>query len=783
MPGDQEVVEEGEMEQMGGGSREGLKEKKMSWGAMLKRLDSLDVESAKMPHGHGHGHHNFGWGTTLRLAFQSIGIVYGDIGTSPLYVYASTFTHGIKNEDDILGVLSLIYYTIILITMVKYIFIVLRANDNGNGGTFALYSLVCRHAKVSFIPNEQAEDRVLSNYQLELPSKRLKRASWLKKKLESTAARYALLMMTILGTSMVVGDGILTPCISVLSAVGGLQRAASSLTQDKIVMISVIILICLFQAQRFGTDRVGYTFAPIIFIWFAFIELIGIYNFIKYDPMVIKAFNPAYIIHYFTRNKKEAWVSLGGVVLCITGTEAMFADLGHFTVRSIQISMCSIVFPALICTYTGQASYLRKNSHNVGDTFYASIPGPLYWPMFAVAVAASIIASQAMISGVFSILQQAVSLGCFPRVKIVHTSAKYEGQVYIPEVNFLLMCACIGVTAGFQTTAKIGNAYGIAVMTAEAITSAFLILIMIMIWKKNIFLVIVYILTIVPVEYIYLSSVFYKFLEGGYLPLAFASVVMFIMSVWNYVHRTKYIYEMQNKISTERVREVASKPHMHRMPGLGLFYSELVQGIPPIFSHYASNITALHSVLVFVAIKPLPVSKIIPEERFLFRRVGPHELRVYRCIVRYGYTDLRSEKERFEELLIERLKEFIREEASFMPRHDDSENLAENEDASMDSSDSSNPADNRGSTKHVVLSHTGNVDPAEELSMVDRASNAGIVYLLGETELVAKQGSGLGKRIIVNYVYNFIKRNLRQGDQALAIPRRHLLKVGMTYEL
>ncbi|CAN6468786.1 unnamed protein product [Victoria cruziana] len=751
----------------------------MSWGAMFKRLDSFDVESGKMPHGHGHGHRDFSWGTTLRLAFQSIGIVYGDIGTSPLYVYASTFTDGIKNEDDILGVLSLIYYTIILVTMVKYIFIVLRANDNGNGGTFALYSLVCRYAKVSFIPNEQAEDRVLSNYPLELPSKRMKRASWLKKKLEGTGARYALLMMTILGTSMVVGDGILTPCISVLSAVGGIQSAASSLTQDKIVVISVVILICLFQAQRFGTDRVGYTFAPIIFVWFLFIGLIGVYNFIKYDPLVIKAFNPAYIIEYFTRNKKEAWVSLGGVVLCITGSEAMFADLGHFTVRSIQISMCSVVFPALICTYTGQASYLRKNSHNVADTFYASVPGPLYWPMFVVAVAASIIASQAMISGVFSILQQAVSLGCFPPVKIVHTSADYEGQVYIPEVNFLLMCACIGVTAGFQTTEKIGHAYGIAVITAEVITSAFLILIMIMIWKKNIFLVIIYVLIIVPVEYIYLSSVLYKFLEGGYLPLAFASAVMFIMSVWNYVHRIRYIYEMHNKVSTERVRQVASNPNMHRMPGLGLFYSELVQGIPPIFNHYASNITALHSVLVFVAIKPLPVSKIIPEERFLFRRVGPRELRVYRCVVRYGYTDLRSEKDGFEGLLIESLKAFIRDEAIFTPKHEESEDQDENQDTGVESPDSSDPAEKKGSTKHVIVSQ----DPAEDLAMVDKASNAGIIYLLGETELVAKQGSGLAKRITVNYIYNFIKRNLRQGDEALAVPRRHLLKVGMTYEL
>ncbi|MBA0804308.1 hypothetical protein Gohar_003897, partial [Gossypium harknessii] len=359
----------------------------------LHRSDSMDLESAKVASHHVRASQAVEWSVILQLAFQSIGVVYGDIGTSPLYVYASTFADGIKNSDDILGVLSLIFYTITLIPLIKYVFIVLRANDNGEGGTFALYSLICRYARVGLIPSQQAEDRDVSNFQLELPSNRLRRASKLKSKLENSQfAKFFLLLITMLGTSMVIGDGVLTPCISekklsiaVLSAVGGIKEATSAMTE-------AAILICLFMVQRFGTDKVGYSFAPIICVWFSLIGGIGVYNFIKFDPTVIKAINPKYIVDYFKRNKKDAWVSLGGVVLAITGTEALFADVGHFTVRSIQISMCSVTYPALIMAYTGQASFLRKHQSLVSDTFFKSIPHSLYWPMFVVAVAAAIIA-------------------------------------------------------------------------------------------------------------------------------------------------------------------------------------------------------------------------------------------------------------------------------------------------------------------------------------------------------------------------------------------------------
>ncbi|GAA0142103.1 transporter [Lithospermum erythrorhizon] len=297
-----------------------LSERKISW-AKLRRVDSLTLEAGQVSFKSNHQNPQTNWARTMSLAFQSLGVIYGDIGTSPLYVYASTFPDGIKNNNDILGVLSLIIYTLVLIPMIKYVLIVLWANDNGDGGTFALYSLICRYAKVSLIPNDQPEDNQLSHYKLSTPSKHLWRAQKIKEKLEtSKTVQVFLFLVTILGTSMVIGDGVLTPSISVLSAVDGID----ALSQDARVGVSIGILIMIFSVQRFGTDKVGFSFAPIVCLWFSFIGVIGLHNLIKYDIGVLRALNPKYIIDYFQRHGKDAWVSLGGVVLCITGTSILY---------------------------------------------------------------------------------------------------------------------------------------------------------------------------------------------------------------------------------------------------------------------------------------------------------------------------------------------------------------------------------------------------------------------------------------------------------------------------
>ncbi|XAR52875.1 hypothetical protein NMG60_11021194 [Bertholletia excelsa] len=815
---EEEAAQEKEMERSGGememettgeagnygNYKNKLKEKKVSW-AKLRRVDSLNLEAGRVSHSASHGgNQHANWMITLTLAFQSIGIIYGDVGTSPLYVYSSTFPDGIKHKDDLLGVLSLIIYTLTLSPMLKYVFIVLWANDNGNGGTFALYSLISRYAKVSLIPNHQPEDRELSNYKLDLPSNQLKRAQKIRGKLErSTTAKLVLLLATILATSMVIGDGILTPCISVLSAVSGIK----ALSKGAQVGISIAIIVTLFSVQRFGTDKVGSSFAPIVLVWFSFISGIGLYNLFTQDIGVLRAFNPAYIIDYFKRNGKHGWISLGGVVLCITGTEAMFADLGHFNVRAVQISFSTVVYPALLSCYIGQAAYLSKHPDHVAETFYNSIPTPIYWPTFVVAVAAAIIASQAMISAAYAIISQSITLGCFPRVKVVHTSAKYEGQVYIPQLNYILMIACVFITAGFQSTEKIGNAYGIAVVATMVNTTCMVTLIMLFIWKTRLWRIVLFFAVYATLELTYLSSVLSKFIQGGYFPLGVAFILMSVMTTWHYVHRKRYEFELENKVSSDFVKDLALNPNINRVPGIGLFYSELVQGIPPIFQHFVSNVPSVHSVLVFVSIKSLPISKVALDERFLFRQVEPRDYRMFRCVVRYGYNDKIEDPEEFERQLVENLKDFIQQEHLRCPgvvaNEQETETVNIQHSAllkdgkaspgihSTDSLQQNNPG--RMSSGSIQSFNVTNSSvrmvpaplqgPGEEMEFVQEAMENGVVYLLGEAEVHAKPNSSVLKKFVVNQAYNFLRTNFSQGEKVLAIPRSRLLRVGMTYEV
>ncbi|KAE8693747.1 putative Potassium transporter [Hibiscus syriacus] len=652
---------------------------------LRKQYGSKDLISVKAALIHGSDSKDSNWWVVLNLAFQSIGVVYGDIGTSPLYTYSSTFSEGIKHRDDVLGVLSLVFYTLTLLPLVKYVFVVLRATDNGEV---------------------------------------------LKSSLEkSQFAKVFLSLITMLGTSMVIGDSILTPSISVLSAVGGVKEATSHLTEDMIAGISIVILVFLFMIQRFGTSKVGYAFAPILCVWFILIGGIGFYNIVKHDITVLKAINPMYIVDYFIRNKKDAWVSLGGVVLCTTGGEALFADVGHFSVRSIQLSMCSLVYPALIL-----ASYVLANVHSVHSGCSHSKPSNDFRD--------------------FLIVHQSLSLGCFPRVKVVHTSANHEGQVYIPEVNYFLMFACVAVTFGFKTTVKIGNAYGIAVVFVMTLTSSLLVLIMIMIWKTNIFLVILYVVTIGFVELFYLSSVLYKFAFGGYLPLVFG-------------------------ISDDR-HEISTNKRMARIPGLAMFYSELVHGIPPIFEHFVSHVPALHSVIVFVSMKSLHINKVPEEERYFFRRVEPRELCAFQCVVRYGYKDVKEEA--FEETLITRLKQFIQEE-TLMQLHTVSgnENMAERgSESDREIAEPNDEIENARQTEVVNLQQI----MRQGIEQVENAwEEAGMIHLIGQNEVIASKEAGIMKRILIDYAYNLLKRNLRQSETVFNIPHKRMLKVGMTYEL
>lgn len=427
---------------------------------------------------------------------------------------------------------------------------------------------------------------------------------------------------------------------------------------------------------------------------------------------------------------------------------------------------------------------------------FTNLAGPLFWPMFIIAVSAAIIASQAMISGAFAIISQSQSLGCFPRVKVVHTSAKYEGQVYIPEINYTLMILCVIVTLIFKTTEKIGNAYGIAVVAVMVITTMMVTLIMLVIWKTNIWWIALFFCVFGGIEIIYLSSVLYKFKQGGYLPLAFAAFLMIIMGVWHYAHAERYNYELKNKVSSSYIKDLAENQDIKRLPGIGLLYSELVQGIPPIFPHLIEKMPSIHSVLVIVSIKYLPISKVEMEERFLFRQIEPKHYRVYRCVVRYGYKDALEEPKDFERSLVENLKHFIQQETFFLENAGHA-NTSGDHNAEVKPRKSGASAvyveetltqgqgnHSQGSSDRILTEAQQAVQLAEdEMQYVQKEMENGVVYLLGEAEVVAHQDSSLIKKVVVNYLYNFMRRNFRQGEKVMLIPRSKLLRVGMTYEI
>ncbi|CAM6112022.1 unnamed protein product [Calypogeia fissa] len=739
--------------------------------ARLRTVDSLEREANNRVTFTA-GHHG-----------STIGVVYGDLGTSPLYVYSAVFTGRHPSQIEILGCLSIIIYTITLICLIKYVLIVLRANDNGNGGEYALYTLICRHAKISVAPNQVSEDHNVSSNMIQTPSGNLRRSACIKAAVQrSTFLKNLLLGVTILGTCMVIGDGVLTPCISVLSAIQGIQIAMPHISQDVVVAVTCVILVGLFSLQRFGTDKVGYLFSPAVLLWFACIGIIGVYNIVHHGPEVLKAFNP-YYIYIFFKMGRVAWTSLGGILLCITGTEAMFADLGHFSVRAIQIAFSTIVYPSLLLAYTGQAAYLLKHPENVSVAFYKSVPASVYWPVFAVATGAAIIASQAMISATFSLVYQAMNLGCFPRVKIVHTSAKYAGQVYIPEMNWLIMIFCIIIAAAFRDTTQIGNAYGVAVTADMVINTHLLTLVMLMIWQTPIWLALLFYCSITSVELLYFSSVLLKVPQGGYIPIVFVVIFFSIMYIWHYGRAQKHKHEVQNTVPMDRVVGLGSDlGKLTRVPGIGLVYTELGEGIPTIFHHLISKVPSMHSVLVFVCVKHLPVSHVLDHERFLFRREGPRNFRMYRCTVRFGYKELKQddseEDKSFESLLVQSLVNFIMTEHGQAPvillqdaNHDNNFFAVQIEGGEAITFQSA-----RESTE-------SSEELAEELAVLSTAMKSGIVYLLGHAEIRARKDSSRLRKFVIDYAYHVLSNNCRSSMMSLNIPQSKLLQVGMIYDI
>ncbi|CDP09216.1 unnamed protein product [Coffea canephora] len=673
--------------------------------------------------------------SALTLAYQSLGVVYGDLSTSPLYVYKTTFSGKLRvHEDDeeIYGVLSFIFWTFTLIALCKYIIIVMSADDNGEGGTFALYSLLCRHARLSVLPNQQDSDKKLSSYATEGSAD-----TWDSAFLKSFAEKHQkfrniLLIFVLLGTCMAIGDGIFTPAISVLSAVSGVKIKASELHENYVVVISCVILVVLFYIQHHGTSRVAFLFAPIVIAWLLCISSIGMYNIIRWNPHIYQALSPIYMLKFLKETGWEGWVSLGGVVLSITGVETMFAVLGHFSALSIKVAFIFLVYPCLILAYLE----------------------PVFWPVFIVATLAAVVGSQAVISATFSIVSQCCALHCFPRVKIVHTSSKIYGQIYIPEINWILMCLCLIVTIVLRDTNRIGHAYGLSVTSVMFITTCLMTLVMVIVWKQKAVVAASFLVIFGSIELLYLSAVFFKVLDGGWISLLLSWTIMATMFIWNYGSLKKHQFDLENKVSMDRI--LASGPSLGivRVPGIGLIYTNLVTGIPAIFGHFVTNLPAFHQVLVFVCVKSVQVPYISEKERFLVTRIYPEDYGMYRCVIRYGYKDLQQENYDFENRLVSEIVNFIETEG-----------------------------ENEPTLRMQICTCSGNSDDeaVDESVHILRAREAGMAYILGHSYARAKKSSSIFKKVAINVIYAFLSRNTRRPEVVLNVPPTSLLEVGMIY--
>ena len=430
------------------------------------------------------------------LALGSLGVVFGDIGTSPLYAFGEIFlgAHDIPaTTERVLGALSLVFWTLTVIVSVKYVLIVMRADNEGEGGIMSLASLataVVRRARSATI----------------------------------------IMVFGVLGASLFYGDGVITPAISVLSAVEGLELVAPGL-QAYVVPIALVLLVGLFSIQRFGTHRVGAVFGPIMLVWFAVIGVLGLLSVVQ-SPEVFASLSPTYAGQFMMSDPWTAFLALGSVVLCVTGAEALYADMGQFGRRPIRLSWFVIASPALYLNYLGQGALVLRDPSAVDNPFYLLVPAALQLPMVLLATAATLIASQAVITGAFSMTQQAIRLGYLPRMTVVHTSATERGQVYVPFVNFLLAVAVVGLVVGFQSSSNLASAYGIAVTGTFVITTCLIAVVARRRWRLPLWVVVPGLVIFLVIDGSFFAANLTKFAHGGWFPLVAATVIFVALASW-----------------------------------------------------------------------------------------------------------------------------------------------------------------------------------------------------------------------------------------------------------
>ncbi|HEV3030881.1 MAG TPA: potassium transporter Kup [Polyangia bacterium] len=510
-----------------------------------------------------------------KLALGALGVVYGDIGTSPLYALKECVTppHGVSaTPDNILGLLSLVFWSITFVVSIKYLLFVMRADNDGEGGVLALMALALGTHDAK--PHPRAR---------------------------------TLVILGLFGAALLYGDGVITPAISVLSAVEGLTVATDAFT-PVVVPITCIILIALFVMQKRGTGGIGYVFGPITLIWFGCIGSAGV-PWILRHPHILTAVNPLHAVRFFAAHGKHGFLVLGSVVLCITGGEALYADMGHFGTRAIRVAWYSCVFPALLLNYFGQGAMLLERPEAASNPFYAMIPAQWLYPMVVLATLATVVASQALISGAFSLTRQAVQLGYLPRVTIIHTSGKTEGQIYVPEVNALLMVACVALVLGFRQSSELADAYGIAVTGTMAITSMLFYSVAHHRWGWSVPKAGVLLALFLTFDLSFFAACSAKIAHGGWFPLLVAVAIFTTMMTWKLGRRLLGEKITADSLPLEAFLEDIDRTNPYRVAGTAVFLTSIRRGTPAVLLHHFKHNKVLHQQVVILSI----VTDAVPE--------------------------------------------------------------------------------------------------------------------------------------------------------------------------
>ena len=548
------------------------------------------------------GHHDNPTGKRLAiLTLTALGVVYGDIGTSPLYALKECFSpmHGIEaSRANVFGILSLIVWALTLVVTVKYVNFILRADNRGEGGTFALLALI--------FPRRS-------------PDTPDARGRWI-------------VALALFGTALLYGDGIITPAMSVLGAMEGLKIALPSM-ESYIVPIAVVILAALFAVQRFGTDRVGRAFGPVMLLWFATISLLGIFEVAK-DPSILWAVNPIHAVRFMQEHGTLGFLVLGSVVLVVTGGEALYADMGHFGRKPIQVAWLWLVFPSLLLNYFGQGSLLLRNPAAAENPFFLLAPKALLIPLLIISTLAAIVASQALISGAYSITRQGIQLGFIPRLEILHTSTTEEGQIYIPEVNYFIAVGCLLVVLVFQNTSNLGAAYGIAVTGTMFITTILFDVVARLRFRWPSWKATSLTTAFLIVDFAFLSANLVKVKHGGWVPLVLGAVLFMLMLTWKRGRALLNARLAEGALPIGLFLDGVEKSSVHRVPGTAVFMTGNDDGVPPVLLHHLKHNKVLHERVLLVSVKTADTPETSAAERV---RVMPLGHGFWRVVASYGF--------------------------------------------------------------------------------------------------------------------------------------------------